>query len=52
MEENTIQEEVLEKKPQEKIKVKRRPKSVKRNMEDEVIKVDLSKPVQKEEEKQ
>ena len=52
MEENTIQEEVLEKKPQEKIKVKRRPKSVKRNMEDEVIKVDLSKPVQKEEEGQ
>ena len=52
MEENTTQEEVLEKKPQEKIKVKRRPKSVKRNMEDEVIKVDLSKPVQKEEEKQ
>ena len=52
MEENTIQEEVLEKKPQEKIKVKRRPKSVKRNMEDEVIKVDLSKPVKKEEEKQ
>ena len=52
MEENTTQEEVLEKKPQEKIKVKRRPKSVKRNMEDEVIKVDLSKPVQKEEEGQ
>ena len=52
MEKNTIQEEVLEKKPQEKIKVKRRPKSVKRNMEDEVIKVDLSKPVQKEEEGQ
>ena len=52
MEENTIQEEVLEKKPQEKIKVKRRPKSVKRNIEDEVIKVDLSKPVQKEEEGQ
>ena len=52
MEENTIQEEVLEKKPQEKIKVKRRPKSVKRNMEDEVIKVDLSKPVQKEKEGQ
>ena len=52
MEENTIQEEVLEKKPQEKIKVKRRPKSVKRNMEDEVIKVDLSKPVQNEEEGQ
>jgi len=52
MEDNTVQEEVLEKKPQEKIKVKRRPKSVKRNMEDEVIKVDLSKPVQKEEEGQ
>ena len=48
MEENTTKEEVLEKKPQEKIKVKKRPKSVKRNMEDEVIKVDLSKPVQEE----
>ena len=52
MEENTTKEEVLEKKPQEKIKVKRRPKSVKRKIQDEVIKIDLSKPVQKEEEGQ
>ena len=43
MEDNKV-EEVLEKKPQEKIKVKKRPKSVKINMEDDVIKVDLSKP--------